>query len=305
MKFSIYQVSRQGGRRYNQDRLAYSYTRDALLMVAADGMGGHFHGEIAAQITVQTVVEAFRSQARPRLQDPRRFLQDALHLAHDAIGNYTVRHELSEFPRTTCVACVVQDGHAWWGHAGDSRLYYFRGGRLVTRTRDHSVVQQLLEQGRITEAEMATHPERNRIYNCLGGIIPPEVELSDKNAVWEGDVVLLCTDGLWGELSVAEMAAILDTYPVGVAVPELLDHAEFRGGAYGDNLSAIAMRWGDEQRFFGLQRMVDATVPLNDPAARTEVLSGWPKAGNGRPMSDEDIEQTIAGIQAIIRKHAG
>src|SRR5574340_539350 len=107
MKFSIYQSSRQGGRKYNQDRVAYSYSKEALLMVVADGMGGHFHGEIAAQITVQLIAEMFQKQARPVLRDPLMFLDMAMHGVHSAIGDYSNENELLESPRTTCVAAVI------------------------------------------------------------------------------------------------------------------------------------------------------------------------------------------------------
>lgn len=304
MKFSIFQSSRQGGRRYNQDRLAYSYSRDALLMVVADGMGGHFHGEIASQIAVQFLADNFQKQATPALKDPFHFLVNTLNHAHEAIGDYVLAHGLSEYPRTTCVACVVQGKHAYWAHVGDTRLYFFRGGKLVSRTRDHSLVQQLLEQGKITEEEMTTHPQRNKIYNCLGGPVPPDIELSDKTLLREGDTLLLCSDGLWGLLSTGEIASILDTYPITAAVPELLDHAELRGGEEGDNLSAIGMCWGDENRQFNPRSISTATMPLD---SFTVQLNTFNVEGDGNDVPDvteADIERAIAEIHAAIEKYS-
>jgi len=112
MKFTIYQASRQGGRKNNQDRVAYSYSREALLMVVADGMGGHMHGEIAAQIAVQTMTDQFQKMAKPRLADPMAFLADTTTRAHYAINCYAVEHDLLEIPHTTVVAVVVQDNTA-------------------------------------------------------------------------------------------------------------------------------------------------------------------------------------------------
>ena len=155
MKFTIYQESRLGGRRDNEDRLAHSYSRDALLMVIADGMGGHYYGEIAAQIAVQTLIENFQRQANPRLENPFLFLQQSILNGHYAIADFSEEHHLKDSPRTTCVACIVQDNVAYWAHAGDSRLYLMRGGRVLTRTRDHSRIQLLLEQGIITPAQDA------------------------------------------------------------------------------------------------------------------------------------------------------
>jgi hypothetical protein len=91
MKFTVYQESRQGGRGNNEDRTAYSYTRDSLLLVIADGMGGHHHGEIAAQIAAQTLVNGFQREAKPQLPDPFLFLQRAINHGHRAILDYTAQ----------------------------------------------------------------------------------------------------------------------------------------------------------------------------------------------------------------------
>ena len=155
MKFTIYQESRPGRRPTNEDRIAYSYSRDSLLMVVADGMGGHLHGEVAAQIAVQYITESFQREAHPLLKDPFLFLSGALGNAHHAILDYAADRFLPEAPRTTCVACIVQDSIAYWAHAGDSRLYAIRGGRILAQTRDHSRVQRMIEDGLIT-AEAAT-----------------------------------------------------------------------------------------------------------------------------------------------------
>ena len=171
MKFTIYQASRQGGRKNNQDRVAYSYSRDALLMVVADGMGGHMHGEIAAQIAVQTLTDQFQKLAKPRLADPMAFLADTITHAHFAINDYAVEQDLLEIPHTTIVAAVVQDNTAYWAHVGDSRLYLFSDGGLIARTEDHTAVAQLVRNGIISEEEAGHHPERNKVSNCLGGYV--------------------------------------------------------------------------------------------------------------------------------------
>src|SRR5512133_2496521 len=116
MQFSIYQESRRGARKSNQDRIAYCYSRDALLMLVADGMGGHLHGELAAEMAMQSVAAAFKREAKPGLPDPRAFLHQAITDAHRAIVEHAAQVKLAEVPRTTCVACVVQEGAACWAH---------------------------------------------------------------------------------------------------------------------------------------------------------------------------------------------
>lgn len=304
MKFSIFQQSRQGGRKYNQDRVAYSYSKDAVLMVVADGMGGHFHGEVAAQITVQLITETFQKQARPHLKDPARFLANAMQASHEAILDYSNKHNLMESPRTTCVAAIVQQDHAYWAHVGDSRLYLFRGQRMLSRTKDHSKVQQLFDEGRISEAEMYTHPERNKIYNCLGGFLPPEVEPSRRTPIREGDTLLLCSDGVWAVLSPAEIGSILDTYNITRAVPELLDHAEFRGGEEGDNLSAVGMTWGEpQQRGLHHESISTAQMPQQEVTTRLDPFNVQSDPASRQPVTEDDIERAIAEIQTAIKKY--
>src|ERR1700675_3624393 len=130
MRFSIFQESRKGARKANEDRTGYAYSRDALLMLAADGMGGHLHGEVASQIAVQLLSEAFQREAKPKLADPSGFLQKSILDAHFALIDYAKARKLTETPRTTCVACIVQDSTAWWAHVGDSRLYHIRESRI-------------------------------------------------------------------------------------------------------------------------------------------------------------------------------
>lgn len=247
MKFSIFQESRIGKRRSNQDRMNYSYTRDALLMVVADGMGGHLHGELAAQLAVQTLSAAFKQQARTRLADPLQFLSRTLSQAHLAINLHTSQHGLRDAPRTTCIACVVQDNAAHWAHIGDSRLYVIREAGILAQTRDHSHVKMLLEQGKIDAAAAARHPARNLVYSCLGGPNPPEIEFSRKTPLQKGDVIALCTDGLWSpfsdEAQSPTLAHTLATLSPMQAVPQLLDQAEQLAGAHCDNLTLLAMRW--------------------------------------------------------------
>ena len=198
---------------------------------------------------------------------------------------------------------MVQGNHAYWAHVGDTRLYFFHGGKLESRTRDHSLVQQLFEQGKISEDEMTTHPERNKVYSCLGGPIPPDIELSHKMLLRDGDTLLLCSDGLWGLLSTDEIASILETYPIATAVPELLDHAELRGGEEGDNLSAVGMRWGDE-KLFTPRSISTATMPLDAYTVQLNTFSVERGTENGQDVTEADIERAIAEIQAAIRKYS-
>jgi serine/threonine protein phosphatase PrpC len=303
MKFSIYQESRQGPRRSNQDRVAYCYSRDALCMIVADGMGGHLHGEVAAQIATQFVSEAFQRQAQPRLEDSVKFLLDSVTAAHRAIVDYANVRNLLETPRTTCVACVVQDGLAQWAHVGDSRLYLVRRGRVEAQTKDHSRVQILVDAGRVREEAVAAHPDRNKIFNCLGQMGPPRVDLSRRIALHHGDILLLCTDGFWGPLTGKLICEELLRADIVRAVPELLDMAEGRAGKDGDNASVVAMTWAEEEA-------PDADWISTISMDPTDIKTTVEQFGKGTPppaagyLTDEEIERAIEEIRNAIKKHS-
>lgn len=303
MKFTIYQESRQGKRTNNEDRIAYCYSRDALLMVVADGMGGHYYGEIASQIAAQTLTDAFQREAKPSLADPFMFLHRGMTNAHHAILDFAADHDLRDSPRTTCVACVIQDSVAYWAHSGDSRLYLIRDGRIIGQTRDHSRVRMLIEQGVITEAQAATHPERNKVYSCLGGHQPPEIEFSRKTPLETGDVVLLSTDGFWGTLPPEIVAVSLKQSNLLQTVPMLMNQAEMRGGQYCDNLSVVAARWEDSYVEPAQSTISTQTMALDEVTTKLDQFGRNP--AYKLDLSDDEIEKAIMEIRSTIDKYSG
>ena len=305
MKFTIYQESRLGKRANNEDRLAHCYSRDALLMVVADGMGGHYYGEIAAQIAVQSLVESFQREATPAIADPFLFLQKAMINAHHAITDFTDAHNLQDSPRTTCVACIIQDNIAYWAHAGDSRLYLMRDGRVLIHTRDHSRVQLLKDQGVINEAQAAVHPDRNKVYSCLGGRKAPEIEFSRKTPLEAGDVLALCTDGVWGVIPGEMLAVALKTDNLMQAVPMLLGQADIRGGPNADNLSIVAVRWEDSYREEGSSPSSVVSTQLMSRDTVTTKLDAFGRNPSYKTeLSEEEIERAIDEIRSTIQKYS-
>jgi PPM family protein phosphatase len=302
MRFSIYQDSRVGGRLNNEDRIAYCYSRDALMMVVADGMGGHHHGEVAAQITVQCLTDAFQREARPKIDDPFLFLQKHLINAHHAIIDYSDKNRLADSPRTTVVACLIQDNVAYWAHAGDSRLYLIRNHRLLAQTRDHSRIRLLLDEGSITEAEAAHHPDRNKVYSCLGGPLTPEIEFSRKTPLESGDTLILCTDGLWGLIPGELMAITLKVMPLLQAMPQLMDKAENQGGAHCDNLSAIAVQWEDNYVEETRSTVSTQTMGLQEVTTKLEAFGRDPNYKTD--LTDDEIEKAIEEIRLAIDKYS-
>jgi serine/threonine protein phosphatase PrpC len=293
LKFAHAQATRIGGRAMNEDRVGFWQTPGAALMAVADGLGGHLHGELAAEMAVELFGAVFRREAQPRLADPAAFLARAMAAAHAAILREGQRLDLPETPRTVIVACVVQDGHAWWMHIGDCRFYLIREGRIVTRTRDHTVVQRLIDEGRIREEAVSSHPERNRLLQCLGGYLAPSPEAAERTRLAWGDVLLLCSDGFWGPLTQRQMLHALLARSLEHAIPELAELAEHRGGPMSDNVSVLAMTWGEEE------------LEPSGPAEEATVVQDFTATDlDFMRMSDEEIEKAIDEIRAALRRNA-
>jgi serine/threonine protein phosphatase PrpC len=294
---TLAQETRIGARKTNQDRLGYWRTGHSMLMVVADGLGGHSHGEIAAQVAVQHFAAAFQRDARPLLVAPDAFLPRCMSGAHAAILREAQRLDLSETPRTVIVACVVQEGYAYWTHVGDCRLYVVRRGSILQRTRDHTVVQQLLDAGRIREEAITTHPDRNRLLQCLGSMHAPRPDTVERVRLKRDDLILLCSDGLWGPLTQRQLLHALVTRDVKQAIPELADLAEVRAGQQCDNVSVLAMAWGEDE-------VIPTDEPPTIPAEQlpTDVHDFTATDLDFMHMSDEDIEKAIADIKAALRK---
>jgi serine/threonine protein phosphatase PrpC len=296
MRFSIFQDSDIGARSVNQDRMGYCFTKDALLMLVADGMGGHLRGEVAAQIAMQTVATLFQKAARFDLPDPARFLLHALEHAHREMLRYQVIHRLREAPRTTIVACIVQDGRVWWAHAGDSRLYWLRGGRLVRRTSDHSKVEQLVAMGLLRPEQQKNHPERNKVLTCLGSPQAPAIELSGPDALEPGDRLLLCSDGLWAGFDEPVLCERVCQGTVSSVVPMLVADAVRAAGRYADNATALLMSWDDPDRMIDTLS-VDAAL---DAAVTSTIVFGQDAGGPAELMSDADIDRAVREIREAI-----
>ncbi len=174
MRFSVYQVSRKGGREKNEDRMGYCYTRESGLFALADGMGGHPEGEVASQLALQTLAALFQRDCKPTLHDPLRFLHESIIAGHHQLLRYATQKALIDTPRTTVVACLLQGNAAYWAHCGDSRLYLVRGDKLIARTRDHSYSE--LQQTMSQVVPMGDRFNRNVLFTCLGSPGKPVVD---------------------------------------------------------------------------------------------------------------------------------
>jgi len=294
MKFSVFQVSRKGGRLKNEDRMGYCYTRESGLFVLADGMGGHPEGEVAAQLALQTIAALYQREARPMLKDPKAFLTTAVLQAHQQIMRYAGNKGMLDTPRTTVVAAVLQGTTAQWIHCGDSRLYLVRDGELITRTRDHSHA----ERPRAVPGFETSN--RNLLLTCLGSPSTPVFDISEPVPLQQGDRIMLCSDGLWGVMDEMQIVSILATRPVGDAAPELVEMALRRGGANGDNVTMIALEW-ETPDASGTERGI-STDSISEGVFASTIQAGMPADSEVADMDDDAIERSIAEINEAIRR---
>jgi serine/threonine protein phosphatase PrpC len=297
MRFSVYQVSRRGGREKNEDRMGYCYTRDAGLFALADGMGGHPEGEVAAQLALQTLASMFQREARPTLSDPLHFLGEGIIAGHQALLRYATERTLIDTPRTTLVACVLQGRAAYWAHCGDSRLYLVRGDKMVARTRDHSYteLQETLGQA----VPLPERFNRNVLFTCLGSPGRPVIDSAGPLMMQPGDRLLLCSDGLWGSVADADITHLLATRAISDAVPEMVEQALRNAGPKSDNVTVVAVEWEaaeDAEPASGV-----STQSLGDDVFASTIqasMADQPAAD----LDEAEIERSIKEINEAIRR---
>ena len=304
MKFSVFQISRKGGREKNEDRMGYCYTRESGLFVLADGMGGHPEGEVAAQLALQTVSALFQKEARPVVQDITEFLSTALMAAHHQIIRYASEKGMLDTPRTTLVACIVQGSSATWVHCGDSRLYVVRNGELLTRTRDHSYLEQqagAAAHSGSTVVQRLERINRNILFTCLGSPTKPVFDVTGPVTLQQGEKILLCSDGLWGSLQDNEIVGLLSAKPVADAVPDLVEAALRSGGDHSDNVTVIALEWETPDAFESTHGV--STDSISDGVFASTIQAGVLDTLVD-DMDDAAIERSIAEINEAIRRSA-
>ncbi|WP_127478569.1 PP2C family protein-serine/threonine phosphatase [Sulfurivermis fontis] len=281
-----------GNRNSNQDRFDIVETDEGVLLVLADGMGGHIGGEIAAQALVDIARDRYLNSTRPVAQ-PGRFLTAIIQATHDALVSYAAEQGSDNIPGTTAVLCLVQNGQIDWAHVGDSRLYLFRDGLPVFRTTDHSYVEQLYQQGIIRRSEQDTHPRRNHITQCIGALPQaPEVEVGKGKKLRVGDIVLLCSDGLWGALDDAQLGLMLRQEG---SLDEVLEHMAMRAEQisypHSDNISVIALR---------LTSLAAAEPRPRPPEPPKPVPESKPATPH---VDDAKLQSAIAQIEEVLRTY--
>jgi len=243
MKYTIGTASRLGNRQMNQDRFDIFEAKDTVLLVMADGMGGHKGGEIAAEAACRAAGQLFYKTKLPITNAPA-FLKQVVVQCQTDVVKAGINQSPEIEPKTTLVICLIQKGDVIWAHVGDSRLYIIREEAIVEHTVDHSSVERLFQLGQITKQEKKTHPSRHMVTQCMGARHkPPRASMSAMMSLQPQDVLLLCSDGLWGQLHSQDIKRGFVHHDMNQSVDALAEKAEANAYPKSDNISAIALRW--------------------------------------------------------------
>jgi serine/threonine protein phosphatase PrpC len=235
--FEAAKFSLIGGRECNQDRCLVLSSGETVLLGLADGLGGHPRGEIAAQLLVDVCESLFRRTPKP-IADPAHFMRQCIGRAHQAIIRFGHRQAPPIAPRSTAVLAVVQSGIGHWMHVGDSRLYLIREGRIQYQTRDHAQIRFVRQS-----ASEVSRP-RSSLTRCLGGQEePPLTTCGRPTRLHANDSIVLCSDGLWGQLSPGALVATFadGKAPLADRLQALVEKAAAHPSS--DNVTAVALRW--------------------------------------------------------------
>lgn len=242
MKYRYAISTEKGTRDYNQDRAACLEGSDSILLILGDGLGGHAGGDIAADILIDIASQAFLKIRTPVIDEPSLFLALILQHAHRAINRAAKKSIKKIDPRTTAVLCLIQNGYAYWAHAGDSRLYLFRNGSQLTRTLDHTGADQ-------AKAARSDVPARTGLYNCIGGPSRPRITLGPEIALQMGDRILICSDGVWQGMSIDDVAEYLhEESDIEESMDNMLEEIEENNAAKCDNVTVVALVWDDSTK---------------------------------------------------------
>ncbi len=282
--YSVAQQSYQGGRDYNEDRTAIFEREGALLMVVADGLGGHAGGDIAAQAFIDAMGASFSKASAEQLREADSFLSLSINYAHHMIHRRAVAQGFDvESPKTTCVVCLVYEGIAQWAHSGDSRLYLIRKRVIEQRTLDH-VSSKVSSSG------------NSPINRCVGGLESPKPEISERVEVEQGDIFVLASDGAWACFKPEDLRDYVDAEHPTLGLDSLLQALEKRNKTPSDNLSMVLMFWGITQ--------LDKPSINESPVQKVELLRNRDMMPDMVPdmtkFDMKDLDSAINDIESFI-----
>lgn len=241
MQFKFFSISDKGKiRNRNEDSFLELNLKnsgnDTLLLVVADGMGGHNAGEVASKTVVSSIENYFKSEKSYSENNIINSLKESIEIANKEVLKASSENESLKGMGSTCTALFLKNNQTFIAHVGDSRAFLIREKSIKQLTKDHTVAEQMFENGMITEEELKTSPQRNMLTKAIGVSSDIEVETYGPFNINSGDCFLLCSDGLTEHVDEDEICSITNTYGPEEACNLLVKIANKRGGS--DNITA-------------------------------------------------------------------
>lgn len=263
MALAVTQTTNIGGRQTNQDAIGATGHEGLACFVVSDGAGGHFGGEVAASIVVQAVIDSFKRELSFSARAMQSYIEEAI--VRVAAGKAANNAHADMSATVAAVLIDRKNRYALWAHMGDTRVYLFRDCKVHSVTKDHTVVQQLIDAGYCKQEETRTNPQRSTLFAAIGAENEVQPAVSDDMfAIEDGDALLICSDGFWEWVSEAEMEQALAGAPdVDAWLDRMMKLADVNSSASEkprDNYTAFAMWLGDCQPQRG------ASTALTEPA---------------------------------------
>ena len=286
MQYSVAQQSHQGGRDYNEDSTAVFERSESVLLIVADGLGGHAGGDLASKTFVDAMGDSFKKATNRQLSSAEEFLTLSINYAHHMIHRRAVSQGYNvDSPKTTCVVCLIHRGTAVWAHSGDSRLYLLRKRTVVFRTEDHV-------------ARKPGDEMNSPINRCVGGIESPRPEISEPHKMRSGDTFLLATDGAWHSFHPDDLIDYVDPEHPSLGLDNMLQTLENRNKAPSDNLSVVVMFWGIEQQDSPSVNEFREADTIQLLSSQAEGEEG--EAGEREAFDMEELDNAIVEIESFI-----
>ena len=243
MKFAYVKESKVGLKRSNnEDAIGIYEVEGGLLAIVCDGLGGNNAGEIASSLSVDVIYNSFSGSDE---QDYLKRIKDSIEAANKSIKAESSKEDKYDGMATTAEILFIKDKTAYWGHVGDSRIYNLKNGKLKQLTKDHSLIQKLIDDGYLTLNQAETHPNKNIIMRALGDSDSVEIDLSKLKLVPSDSYkFLVCTDGVTNVVNNDELEKLLSNKDMGNISKNLTSLVEKRGAP--DNFSFVILESSDK-----------------------------------------------------------
>lgn len=242
MQLEYFQLTSAGDRDVNQDSMAHIVNKDYAMFIVADGLGGHHAGEKASQYFCQGMLLCAKTYSKKISQNPNGVLQDWIDEAIDEMKVLFAGEQVACKAYTTCAILYLDEERAMTAHCGDSRVYRMNPIEILWRTRDHSVPQELLEAGMITEQEIASHPDQNQLTRSINVNKVHQVDVQSFPPINDNETFVLCSDGFWENVRPSEILQLADLKSNKENLAKLGRLSVYRARGRSDNVTAITVR---------------------------------------------------------------